>query len=106
MGALPPTVRLVRFRSDGATHVHELLDCSRKEVQGRPRIEFAISVETSDRLKAVIEAVTQYYMFLPMSDNTDSIFQRLRVTRIVILKPPGQLFPPHFRHYAGGTGGE
>jgi len=55
--ALPETVRLVRFRSDSAAYVHELLDWCRKEIPGRPRIEFAISAEMSDRLKAVIEGV-------------------------------------------------
>lgn len=57
--ALPETVRLVRFRSDSAAYVHELLDWCRKEIPGRPRIEFAISAEMSDRLKAVIEAVAE-----------------------------------------------
>ena len=57
--ALPPTVRLVRFRSDSAAYVHELLDWCRKEIPGRPRIEFAISAEMSDKLKAEIEAVAE-----------------------------------------------
>jgi hypothetical protein len=57
--ALPETVRLVRFRSDSAAYVHELLDWCRKEIPGRARIEFAISAEMSDRLKAVIEAVAE-----------------------------------------------
>jgi len=59
ISALPETVRLVRFRSDSAAYVHELLDWCRKEISGRPRIEFAISAEMSDRLKAVIEAVAE-----------------------------------------------
>jgi hypothetical protein len=57
--ALPETVRLVRFRSDSAAYVHELLDWCRKEIPGRLRIEFAISAEMSDRLKAVIETVAE-----------------------------------------------
>jgi hypothetical protein len=59
ISALPKTVRLVRFRSDSAAYVHELLDWCRKEIPGRPRIEFAISAEMSDRLKAAIEAVVE-----------------------------------------------
>jgi hypothetical protein len=59
ISALPKTVRLVRFRSDSAAYVHELLDWCRKEIPGRPRIEFAISAEMSDRLKASIEAVAE-----------------------------------------------
>ena len=59
ISALPKTVRLVRFRSDSAAYVHELLDWCRKEIPGRPRIEFAISAEMSDRLKAAIEAVAE-----------------------------------------------
>jgi hypothetical protein len=57
ISALPKTVRLVRFRSDSGAYVHDLLDWCRKEIPGRLRIEFAISVEMSDRLKATIEAV-------------------------------------------------
>lgn len=59
ISALPKTVRLIRFRSDSAAYVHELLDWCRKEIPGRPRIEFAISAEMSDRLKAAIEAVAE-----------------------------------------------
>jgi len=36
--ALPETVRLVRFRSDSAAYVHELLDWCRKEIPGRPPV--------------------------------------------------------------------
>jgi len=57
--ALPQTVRLVRFRSDSAAYVHGLLDWCRREIAGRPRIEFAISAEMSDRLKAAIEAIAE-----------------------------------------------
>src|SRR5512136_122918 len=59
MAALPPTVRLVRVRSDSAAYVHELLDWCRREIPGRPRIEFAISAEMSERLKAAIEALAE-----------------------------------------------
>ncbi len=59
ISVLPKTVSLVRFRSDSAAYVHELLDWCRREISGRPRIEFAISAEMSDRLKAVIEAVAE-----------------------------------------------
>jgi len=59
ISALPKTVRLVRFRSDSAAYVHELLDWCRKEIPGRPRIEFAISAEVSDRLRVAIEAVAE-----------------------------------------------
>jgi len=59
ISALPPTVRLVRFRSDSAAYVHELLDWCRREIPGRPRMEFAVSAEISDRLKAAIEAVAE-----------------------------------------------
>jgi hypothetical protein len=54
--ALPPTVRLVRVRSDSAAYVHELLDWCRKEVPGRPRIEFAISADVTEELRAAIQA--------------------------------------------------
>lgn len=53
--ALPPTVRLVRFRSDSAAYVHELLDWCREEIPGRPRIEFAISADMSEELRAAIQ---------------------------------------------------
>ena len=59
ISALPQTVRLVRFRSDSAAYVHGLLDWCRREIAGRPRIEFAISAEMSDRLKAAIEAIAE-----------------------------------------------
>ena len=52
--ALPPTVRLVRLRSDAAAYVHELLDWCREEIPGRPRIEFAISADMTEQLRAVI----------------------------------------------------
>ncbi len=59
ISALPPTVRLVRFRSDSAAYVHELLDWCRRDIPRRPRVEFAISAEMSDRLKAAIEAIAE-----------------------------------------------
>ena len=59
LGALPPTVRLVRLRSDSAAYVHELLDWCREEIPGRPRIEFAISAEVTEELRAVIQEVPE-----------------------------------------------
>jgi hypothetical protein len=59
ISALPPTVRLVRVRSESATYVHELLDWCRERVPGRPRIEFAISADMSDELRAPIQALPQ-----------------------------------------------
>jgi hypothetical protein len=59
MAALPPTIRLVRVRSDSAAYVHELLDWCRKEVPGRPRIEFAISADMTEELRAVIQALPE-----------------------------------------------
>ena len=40
-GPCRPRSRLIRFRSDAAAYVHELLDWCREEVAGRPRVEFA-----------------------------------------------------------------
>ena len=57
--ALPPTIRLVRIRSDSAAYVHELLDWCRKEVPGRPRIEFAISVDMTEELRTAIQALPE-----------------------------------------------
>jgi hypothetical protein len=57
--ALPPTVRLVRFRSDSAAYVHELLDWCREEIPGRPRIEFAISADMTADLRAVIQKLPE-----------------------------------------------
>lgn len=57
--ALPPTVRLVRLRSDSAGYVHELLDWCREEIPGRPRIEFAISVDMTEELRTAIQALPQ-----------------------------------------------
>jgi hypothetical protein len=57
--ALPPTVRLVRFRSDSAAYVHELLDWCREEIPGRPRIEFAVSADMSEELRTAIEALCE-----------------------------------------------
>jgi hypothetical protein len=54
---LPPTVRLVRVRSDSAAYVHELLDWCREEIPGRPRIEFAISADVTEELRGAIQAV-------------------------------------------------
>jgi len=57
--ALPPTVRLVRFRSDSAGYVHELLDWCREEIPGRPRIEFAISADMTEKLRAAIQKLPE-----------------------------------------------
>jgi len=57
--ALPPTIRLVRVRSDSAAYVHELLDWCREKVPGRPWIEFAISADMTDELRAPIQALPE-----------------------------------------------
>jgi len=59
IGVLPKTVRLVRVRSDSAAYVHEFLNWCRKEVPGRPRIEFAISADMTEELRAVIQALPE-----------------------------------------------
>jgi DDE family transposase len=59
IGALPKTVRLVRVRSDSAAYVHEFLDWCRQEVPGRPRIEFAISADMTQQLRAAVEALPE-----------------------------------------------
>jgi len=59
IGALPRTVRLVRVRSDSAAYVHEFLNWCRKEVPGRPRIEFAISADMTEELRAVIQPLPE-----------------------------------------------
>ena len=59
ISALPSTVRLVRVRSDSAAYVHELLDWCRKEIPGRPRIEFAISAEMTEELRKAIQALPE-----------------------------------------------
>lgn len=59
IGALPPTVRLVRVRSDSAAYVHDVLDWCRKEIPGRPRIEFAISADMTEELRAPIQALPE-----------------------------------------------
>lgn len=59
LSALPSTVGLVRVRSDSAAYVHELLNWCRKEVEGRPRIEFAISADMREELRAPIQALPE-----------------------------------------------
>ena len=59
ISALPPTIRLVRVRSDSAAYVHELLDWCRKQVPGRARIEFAISVDMTEALRAAIQVLPE-----------------------------------------------
>jgi len=59
ISALPPTVRLVRVRSDSAAYAHQLLDWCRKDIPGRPRMEFAISVDMTEELRAAIQAIPE-----------------------------------------------
>jgi hypothetical protein len=59
VGALPPSVRLTRVRSDSAAYVHELLDWCREEKKARPPIEFAISADVSEELRAAIRDVPE-----------------------------------------------
>jgi hypothetical protein len=59
IAALPPTVRLVRVRSDSAAYVHEFLNWCRKEVAGRPRIEFAISADMAEELGTAIRTLPE-----------------------------------------------
>jgi hypothetical protein len=55
--ALPPSVHGIRLRSDAAAYVHELLDWCREEENGRPRVEFAISVHMTEELREAMRAV-------------------------------------------------
>jgi hypothetical protein len=57
--ALPPTVRSVRLRSDSAAYAHEWLDWCRKEIPGRPRIDFAISADMTEQLRAEIQKLPE-----------------------------------------------
>jgi hypothetical protein len=59
MAALPPTIRLVRVRSDNAAYVHEFLNWCRKEVPRRPRIEFAVSADMTEELRAAIQTLPE-----------------------------------------------
>jgi hypothetical protein len=59
VSALPSSVRLVRVRSDTAAYVHEVLNWCRKEIPGRPRIEYAISADMRDELRAAIQALPE-----------------------------------------------
>jgi hypothetical protein len=59
LSALPPTVELVRVRSDSAAYVHELLNWCRRDVAGRPRIEFAISADMREELRTAIQALPE-----------------------------------------------
>ena len=59
LSALPSSIRLVRVRSDSAAYVHEVLNWCRKEVPGRPRIEFAISADMREELRAAIQALPE-----------------------------------------------
>jgi len=68
--ALPPTVRLVRVRSDSAAYVHELLDWCREEIPGRPRIQFAISADMTEELRAPIQALPEE-VWKPLRKVTD-----------------------------------
>ncbi len=57
--ALPTSVRWIRFRSDAAAYNHELLDWCREEVDGRPRVEFAVSARVTEELRAAMEALPE-----------------------------------------------
>jgi hypothetical protein len=57
--ALPPSVRRIRFRSDAAAYHHELLDWCREEVQGKPRVEFAVSAMVSEELRSATQALPE-----------------------------------------------
>jgi hypothetical protein len=59
LAVLPPTVHRVRVRSDSAAYVHEFLNWCRKEVAGRPRIEFAISADMTEQLKGAIQSLPE-----------------------------------------------
>ena len=59
VSALPSSIRLIRVRSDSAAYVHEVLNWCRKEVPGRARIEYAISADMRDELRAVIQALPE-----------------------------------------------
>ncbi len=59
LSALPSSIRLIRVRSDSAAYVHELLNWCRKEVPGRPRIEYAISADMREELRAAIQALPE-----------------------------------------------
>ncbi|HSB07525.1 MAG TPA: IS1380 family transposase [Thermodesulfobacteriota bacterium] len=59
VSALPSSIRLIRVRSDTAAYVHEVLNWCRKEVPGRPRIEYAISADMRDELRAAIQALPE-----------------------------------------------
>jgi hypothetical protein len=59
VGVLPPSVRLIRVRSDSAAYVHELLDWCREEKKARSSIEFAISADVSEELRAAIREVPE-----------------------------------------------
>ena len=59
ISSLPPTIRLVRIRSDSAAYVHDVLDWCRKQIPGRARIEFAISADVTEELRAIIQAVAE-----------------------------------------------
>ena len=59
MAALPPTIRLVRVRSDSAAYVHAFLNWCRREIPGRPRIEFAISADMTEELRTAIQTLPE-----------------------------------------------
>jgi hypothetical protein len=59
VAALPLTIRLIRVRSDSAAYVHEFLNWCRKEVPGRPKIEFAISADMTEELRVAIQSLPE-----------------------------------------------
>jgi hypothetical protein len=70
ISVLPPTVRLVRVRSDGAAYVHHFLNWCRKKVPGRPRIEFAVSADMTEELRAAIQILPEE-VWRPLRKVTD-----------------------------------
>jgi len=58
--ALPASVRSIRLRSDAAAYTHELLDWCREEVQGRPRVEFAVSAKVTEELREAIQSIPEH----------------------------------------------
>jgi len=59
ISALPATCNLIRVRSDAAAYRHDVLNWCRKQIPGRPRIQFAISAEVTEELRAVIQLVPE-----------------------------------------------
>jgi hypothetical protein len=56
---LPSSVRRIRLRSYFAAYVHALMDWCREEIQGRARVEFGISADVNEELRATIRALPE-----------------------------------------------